>query len=98
MDAIFETERLLVRQYTPEDAEAAFRIYGDPEVAHWGPDESVEATRAGLKRIQARYGHDGGLGCWAIEEKETGSVVGSVILKRLPGWPEIEGGWHLARR
>ena len=39
-----------------------------------------------------------GFGNWAIVEKESGRVVGAVILQPLPGHPEIEVGWHLARR
>jgi RimJ/RimL family protein N-acetyltransferase len=96
------TERLLIRPYTRDDAADAFEIYGDPEVTRYlgggGVEESVETQRASLERVNARYAADGHrYGFWAVEEKVTGRVVGSVILKPLPGWPEIEVGWHFAR-
>lgn len=99
MTVIFETERLRVRRWTEADAEAAFRIYGDPEVTRFlaGPDSSVEHTRARLRRIVARYDEFPGFGCWAITSRDTGEAYGSVILKVLPETAEIEVGWHLAR-
>src|SRR5438034_841932 len=103
MTTIFETERLWVRPWRVEDAEEAFEIYGDPEVCTFisraGPEPSLEAQRESLARIFARYEEqDGGYGSWAIVEKASGRIVGAVILKPLPGHPEIEVGWHLARR
>jgi RimJ/RimL family protein N-acetyltransferase len=102
MTPIFETERLYARPYTLEDAPAAFEVYRDPEVARFirnAPEESVETQRATLEWILNKYGAmEPGFGFWALVEKETDTVVGSVVLKPLPGHPEIEVGWHLARR
>jgi RimJ/RimL family protein N-acetyltransferase len=102
MSILFETERLLIRPYTPDDAEEAFEIYNDPEVAHFiggVVEESIETQRASLERINRRYEEaGGGFGYWAIVEKTGGRIVGTVILQPLPGWPEVEVGWHLARR
>jgi ribosomal-protein-alanine N-acetyltransferase len=100
--AIFETERFWVRRWTMEDTEAAFAIYGDPEVWRYmggGPgDADVEASRAGLRRVIGRYEELPGMGLWAIVEQATGEIVGSVELVPLEGGPEIEVGYHLARR
>jgi len=100
--AIFETERFWVRRWTAEDAEAAFAIYGDPEVWRYmggGPgDADVAQSRRGLERIVRRYEELGSLGMWAIVEKASGEIVGSVELVPLEGGPEIEVGYHLARR
>ena len=47
-NVIFETARLIVRQYTEADAEQALVIYGDPEVMRFlgngktAPVENVE--------------------------------------------------------
>jgi ribosomal-protein-alanine N-acetyltransferase len=102
LTTLFETERLLVRPWTVDDAEAAFAIYGDPEVWRYmgGGDghADVAQSRAALERIVARYAERPGLGLWAIVEKATGEIVGSVELVPLDGGPEIEVGYHLARR
>ena len=103
MSAVFETERLLIRPYTPDDAADAFEMYGDPEVTRFLGDgiveESVETQREALERVNRRYAELGaGFGFWAIVEKATGRIAGTLILKPMPGSTEIEVGWHLARR
>ena len=38
MNVILETDRLLLREYVKEDAEAFFRLNSDPEVLRFVPD------------------------------------------------------------
>jgi RimJ/RimL family protein N-acetyltransferase len=81
---VFVTERLFARPWTVDDAEAAFAIFGNPEVSRFsgGQPESVEASRANLERAIAYFeqlGH--GLGFWAVVERESGAIVGEVNLK-----------------
>ncbi len=99
---IYETERFWVRRWTLDDAEAAFAIYGDPEVWRYmgggSGDADVAQSRAGLERVLRRYEEIPGLGLWAIVEKRMGEIVGSVELVPLEGGPEIEVGYHLARK
>jgi ribosomal-protein-alanine N-acetyltransferase len=93
---------LLVRRWTLDDAEAAYSIYGDPEVWRYmgGGDghADIAQSHTSLERIIGRYEQLPGLGLWAIVEKATGEIVGSVELVPLEGGPEIEVGYHLARR
>jgi ribosomal-protein-alanine N-acetyltransferase len=103
MTAILETVRLRIRPWTLDDAEAAFAIYGDPEVARYlgspnGPDKSVEESRSILERVIARYAQTPGMGFWAVVEKATGDVIGGAILAPLQGDLGIEVGYHLGRR
>jgi len=107
----FETERLILRDWTPDDAEQAFAIYGDPEVMRYlggggKPQESVETQRASLEKAALRYREQGltdrGFGFWASVEKATGRIVGAILLKPLPAEEgrltnDIEIGWHLGR-
>src|SRR5438552_331988 len=104
MNVIFETPRLVVRQYMASDAEQAFAMYSDPEVMRFlgvggrKPVATVDAMRQGLiDRIIPRYQQTPQFGMWAAQLKETGQIVGSILLKDLDGQPEIEVGWHLAR-
>jgi ribosomal-protein-alanine N-acetyltransferase len=106
---IFETERLIARDWDPErDAEDAFGMYGDPEVMRYlgrTPQvaESVDVVRERLaKVIQVYRERNNGTGGWALEEKSTGRAVGAILLKHLPDGNEVptedvEVGWHLRR-
>ncbi|MBD2071895.1 GNAT family N-acetyltransferase [Leptolyngbya sp. FACHB-671] len=107
MAILTETERLVIRNWIPQDdAEQAFEIYGDPEVMRFiggGKEENVETQRRSLQqRTDRTAALNNGTGFWAIADKETGEIFGTVILKQLPdndGNPtsEIEVGWHLKK-
>ena len=81
-----ETRRLILRRFRIEDAEEMYRNWAsDPEVTRfltWPPHSSADVTRALLESWTARYG-DGGYFNWAIEWKETGSVIGNISVVAL---------------
>jgi RimJ/RimL family protein N-acetyltransferase len=98
-----QSERLVLRQWTADDAGAALSSYGDAEVARWlAPamdrvgDE--EAMRAVLQRWMAE---DERMltpaGRWAIELRKDGRVIGGATLLPLPPDDEYEIGWQLQR-
>ncbi|GAB4524096.1 MAG: GNAT family N-acetyltransferase [Haliangiales bacterium] len=114
---LFETERLLARRWRLDDAEAAFAIYGDPEVVRYigsQVEASVLTQRATLAAIIAQQDQHGGrLGSWPLIVKPSAAplpapgagddLIGTILLKPLPDHtgalsPDIEIGWHLARR
>ena len=71
----FQTERLLLRPWREDDAEALFKYASDPEVgprAGWPPHKSVEES---LEIIRTVFHNDTN---WAIELKETGEAIGCV--------------------
>ena len=71
----FQTERLLLRPWREDDAEALFKYASDPEVgprAGWPPHKSVEES---LEIIRTVFHSDTN---WAIELKETGEAIGCV--------------------
>jgi hypothetical protein len=41
MKVIFETERLLIREYVEEDAEVFFKLNSNPEVLRFVPDKAL---------------------------------------------------------
>jgi RimJ/RimL family protein N-acetyltransferase len=93
-----DTERLHLRPFTEDDAEAWYAIWGDPEVIWWRPQEDFASATTGLIRLVKRHADwPDGIGWLAIVEPETGDVVGDVILQPAPFVDGIEVGWHLRR-
>ena len=81
-----ETERLILRRFTVEDAEDMYNNWAsDPVVTEfltWPPHASVEVTRSLLTDWVAKY-EDGGYFNWAIELKENGQVIGNISVVHL---------------
>ena len=107
-DMIFETDRLFIRNWTLDDAEALYEIYRNPEVVQFlgatpKTTDSVEEAKSDLEQwflVQAKRseGHDE----WAIVRKEDEKVIGNTMCKSLPNNEkkpsgELEIGWHLGR-
>ncbi len=99
--SIVETERLIVREWTLDDVDAAFAIFGDPEVTRYLPAGALKASReemtATLHRVVGEYPQIRPMGFWAVVERASHLVVGASLLRPLPDDPRIEIGWHLAR-
>ena len=96
-----ETHRLILRRLRAEDAEDMFINWAsDPEVTRfltWPAHTSVDVTRSLLSDWIPRY-EDSGYFSWAIELKETGSVVGNISVVRLEeAIGEAEIGYCLGR-
>ncbi len=98
---IFETERLVVRKWTPQDAKDAFEMYNHPDVVQHLPRSAgdpltVEDQRAKIQKTNERYAKlNDGTGFWAVEESTSGKVIGTSLLVLLPGHADIEVGWLL---
>ena len=107
---IFQTERLIARPWSLNDAESAFRMYGNPEVMRFlgasgaaSTLPSVEAMRERLGIIIQRFIDEPELKGYfhaALERKEDRQIVGTTMLKPIPfssggAATDIEVGWHL---
>ncbi len=97
-----ETHRLVLRLFTIDDADDMFSNWAsDPEVTRfltWPPHSSADVTRKVLNSWVSRYG-DGGYFQWAIEWKETGTVIGSIAVVKLEEAIEsAEIGYCLGRK
>lgn len=109
--SVLHTERFILRPWTLDDVEAAFRMYGDPEVTRYlgsgASEPDLDSQRTNLEKVIAKYEVLGeeGYGFWAAEERSTGEVVAAALLKPIvvseghiaEEKPEIEVGWHVAR-
>ncbi len=76
-----ETPRLILRQFTAEDAQAMYENWAsDPEVTRfltWPTHSSVEVSRAVLAEWESRYAKDDYYS-WAIVLKDLGEPIGSI--------------------
>ena len=99
---VTETARLLIRRFTPADAPALYRIYGDAEVMRFmgPPPASLEEETANLLAHVRNYYERLGFGLWAVVLKETGELAGRCGLLRseIGGRNETEISYLLARR
>lgn len=92
-----ETERLLLRPYTPEDFSALHAIFSNPDTMRYYPAPfSEEKTRQWIDRNIRRYREDG-FGLWAVVLKETGELIGDcgITLQPIHGQMLPEIGYHL---
>lgn len=93
-----ETPRLILRDWTEDDAEDLYRYAKDPEAgpaAGWKPHENMEESR----KIAEMFIREGDV--WALEEKASGRVIGSLGLHKddkRPGVPGVKMvGYVLAK-
>lgn len=100
MAVILETERLVLREWEPEDAEALFAVVGDAEVMRFvdegKPWADIARVRDWISRLQVSY-RTRGYSRWAVVEKEGGRAVGSCGFAPLPWSGEIDFGYMFAR-
>lgn len=83
MRAFIETERLLLREIVPGDAEEMFKLDTDPEVHTYlgkSPIKSMEQAKTNITFIRNQYIANG-IGRWAVIEKRTKSFIGWAGLK-----------------
>lgn len=96
---ILETERLVLREFVPEDADALARVLSDPEaMRHYPITFDREAVEEWIARNQRRYGTDGH-GLWAMDLKSSGDMIGDcgITLQDVDGESLPEIGYHLRR-
>jgi [ribosomal protein S5]-alanine N-acetyltransferase len=97
---IVETERLILRQFHIFDGESMNRVFGDPEVMHYGPGTQTQSWVRDWLRDRMEDDQKLGFGPWAVVEKALSTVIGYAGLFHFPeidGQPEIEAGYRLAR-
>jgi len=99
---IATTDRLRIRPWRLDEAPMVLDIQSRIEVIKWlgdgepTPMKDLDAARESIERSRARS-EEPPLGYWAIEVRETGQAIGSVMLLTVPNAEhgEVEIGWHL---
>jgi RimJ/RimL family protein N-acetyltransferase len=92
-----ETQRLVIRSFTPADAEGMLGVFDDPEVRKFlppFPDPTLESIgKSVARRIAMEQDH--GHGLWAVERRDTGELIGDCGLMQVEGTgPEVEIAYH----
>ena len=95
-----ETERLIIRKYTPDDFDALYEILSDAETMKYYPKPYDEN---GVNRwinwcIESYAKH--GFGLWALELKETGAFIGDcgISMQNIDGEILPEIGYHVHKK
>jgi RimJ/RimL family protein N-acetyltransferase len=99
VSTILETERLMLRQLAPDDADALALVLSDPETMKYYPAKiDHNETQQWIERNLRRYAEDG-VGLWAMLLKATGELIGDcgIICQHVEGEYLYEVGYHLRR-
>lgn len=96
-----ETDRLILRQFIPEDAEQMYRNWAsDPEVSKyltWPPHAGVEVSKSLVTDWISRYENPNYYN-WAIELKEIGKPVGNIsVVEVLEKIEAVEIGYCMGQ-
>jgi [ribosomal protein S5]-alanine N-acetyltransferase len=94
---MIETNRLLLREFTLDDAEAFYPLCADPAITryiHDGGVTSVEQAREILRTRPIADYHNHGFGRLACVLKESGQVIGFAGLKYLDDLKEVDIGYR----
>ena len=98
MKIILETDRILLREYVEDDAEAFFKLNSDPEVLRFVPDKALlnveQARQILLDHPIADY-RKHGFGRSACILKSTGEQIGFAGLKYLEELGEVDVAYRL---
>ena len=90
MSGEIETNRLLLRQFRDQDADAYASIRAKPEVMRYlpggfasSPEETKRRAVANIEAFQQMWSAAPGYGPWAVVERESGVLCGHLGLRRL---------------
>ncbi len=103
MHVFLETERLILRRFTMDDADLLFELDNDPEVMKYvnggEPVARAEIVDETLPAFLSYYDRFDGYGFWAAIEKESGRFLGWFHFRPRPDDPpsEPELGYRLHR-
>ena len=101
-EMMIETARLIIRPFREEDADALYRIKTDPQVMEYCPDfldiDAKPEDMPGYIRAFREMEDTGDTDtwrCYAIENRETGEVVGALTFGRKMMLHEYDLGWMM---
>ena len=100
MHIIFETPRLILRQFTETDAPLILQLNSDPEIVKYLHEPVLETPEQAkniiINIILPQYRNN--LGRWAIHKKDNDEFIGWCGLKYRPELDEIDLGYRLIQK
>ena len=100
MHIIFETPRLILRQFTEDDPPLILQLNSDPEIVKYVHEPTLQTEEQAKKiiidTILPQYKNN--LGRWAIYTKDNNEFIGWCGLKYRPELDEIDLGYRLIRK
>jgi len=96
---ILETERCVLREMTPEDLDALYEVYADPEISRYTEAlyEDREQELAYVKDYIEHVYRFCGLGIWVIVEKRINRLIGRAGLAFRDGYDTPEIGFIIGK-
>lgn len=94
-----ETQRLILRGWGEKDLDAYAEMCGDPEVMRYIGTGKPLSRWESWRNMAMILGHWQlrGYGMWAVEERQSGEMIGRIGCWQPEGWPGFEIGWTLRR-
>lgn len=97
MKKIAETERLIIREITLDDAESMLQLYSNPIVQKYTGDplvESLSEIKNLIEEHKIKDYNNLGYGRWAVIMKSSNAFAGWSGLKYLPEFDKIDLGYR----
>ncbi|MDO5327647.1 MAG: GNAT family N-acetyltransferase, partial [Clostridia bacterium] len=99
MECLFETERLRIRRFCPEDALTLYENHAEAAVKKWIPNESyadADEAREAIGFYMDCVNQDRLPFVLAVESKRTGGLIGDAGINEVDGQPnEVEIGFTI---
>ncbi len=99
---VLQTARLQLRHFVPEDLDALYRLYQDPEMRRYLPDgtRTLEETKEELEWFLNGHPERPELGLWATVERASGAFLGrcGLLPWSIHGRPEVELAYLIDKR
>lgn len=99
MKPIIETQRLLLRELSPEDFDALYAVLADSDIMqHYPYTFDAGRVQRWIAWNMERYQKDG-FGLWAVVLKESGEMIGDcgLTMQNINGSIQPEIGYHIAK-
>ena len=100
MQILFQTPRLILRQFTEADAPLILSLNSDPEIVRYVHEPTLKTVEQAEKILQdiilPQYKNN--LGRWAIHTKYNMDFIGWCGLKYRPELDEIDLGYRLMQK
>lgn len=96
---ILKTERLILRELVPQDADALAAVLGDPVAMQYYPAPfNRKEVEEWIERNRQRYQREG-YGLWAMLLRDSDEVIGDCgcYLREIEGRSSVEIGYHVRR-